>query len=74
MSIKKLTLTCNICGHDFRPYRSRPDGLPAGTRFECEDGFIVNICTDCIMSDHYQEVIDYMKGHMNNVTDNFTLL
>ena len=67
MSIeKKLTLKCSICDNPFKPYTERKDGLPAGTRFECEDGFIVNICTDCIMSDHYQELIDFMKGHINN--------
>ena len=73
MSIKNMTITCNICGNGFRPYRERKDGLPGGTRFECEDGFIVNICTDCIMSDHYQEVIDYMKGHMKDEPNNTTL-
>ena len=67
MSIeKKLTLTCDVCGHAFWPYRTRPDCLPGGTRFECEDGSIFNVCTDCIMSDNYEEVINIMKGRCNN--------
>lgn len=61
MSITKMKKRCDICGDYFYPYKGRNDGLPTGTSFVLENGDLLTVCTECILSDRYADVIKIMK-------------
>ena len=61
---KKCTVVCDLCSSSFRPYQTRPDGLPEGVRFEAEDGSYMHCCTDCMMSEGYTDFIELLKERM----------
>lgn len=61
MPITKMKKRCDICGDYFYPYKGRNDGLPTGTSFVLENGDLLTVCTECILSDRYADVIKIMK-------------
>lgn len=63
MRIKRRArkVKCDICGKRIDKKEKRTDGLPAGVGFELEDGRIINLCTDCVMTNTVKELIRFSK-------------
>lgn len=43
-------MKCDICGKEIDMNQQRDDELPVAAGLELEDGRVINICTECIMS------------------------
>lgn len=42
-------MKCDKCGKNFKR-GNRPDGIPNGIGFQLQDGRVINVCADCVMS------------------------
>lgn len=53
-------MKCDFCGKEFEGGISH-DGSPNGVEFGMEDGTIINICADCIMSIEPEDIEILLK-------------
>lgn len=58
-------MICDKCGKFFEA-GNRPDGLPNGIGMECEDGRILILCSDCIMSLSDEKNLEWLERWNSN--------
>ena len=52
-----MEVTCMVCGKKFLPGNDE-HGIPNGVGFMLEDGSVLNMCSECIMSEKLPSDID----------------